>query len=300
MGLRQPHSLTELHWCPLVVEPTRRSAGPRPGAPVGVTELTRTFSRSAAALVAALSLAVPAAAQDTSPEQGRITRIGAGPQIYPSYPGSDDYDFGPFIEFSRKDPGESFAFEAPDQSFDIALVENGGFSFGPALNWEGKRKASDVGVDIPDVKFSVEPGAFVSYQPGESFRLRAELRKGVTGHKGLIGTASADFVMREGDQWLVSIGPRVTWSDDRYQQAWFGVAPETALATGLAQHTPGSGIQAYGAAASFLTQLGPRWGIYTYAKYDRLVRDAAASPLVRAFGSRDQYSGGLALTYILD
>ena len=34
-----------------------------------------------------------------------------------------------------------------------------------------------------------------------------------------------------------------------------------------------------------------------YAGYDRLVRDAGASPLVRRYGSRDQFSGGLGLTY---
>ena len=249
---------------------------------------------------AACAIAPPAAAQDSEADQGKVTRIGIGPQVYPSYPGSDEFQFGPFIEFSRKNPAETFEFEAADQSFDIALINSGGFSFGPALNWEGKRDADDVGADLPTVKFSVEPGAFVAFQPSESFRLRAELRKGVTGHKGMIGMAGADFIMREGDDWLFSIGPRVTWSDDRYQDAWFGVTPAAALTSGLPAYDPGGGIQAYGATASFLTQLGPRWGIYTYAKYDRLTGDAADSPVVLQFGSRDQFSGGLALTYILD
>ena len=56
-------------------------------------------------------------------------------------------------------------------------------------------------------------------------------------------------------------------------------------------------ISAVGAAAGYIKQLTPRWGIYSYARYDRLVGDAAASPIVRRFGSRDQISGGLALTY---
>ena len=42
----------------------------------------------------------------------------------------------------------------------------------------------------------------------------------------------ADFVARDGDNWLFSIGPRVTWSSNRYQDAWFGVAPLDAGATG--------------------------------------------------------------------
>jgi outer membrane protein len=299
MGLRQSRVVVraEPPRTPLVV--TRKSGAVRQQP--GSTNLRTSLIHACAALAGSALLVMPsmAAAQD-EPESGKSTRIGLGPQVYPSYPGSDEYDVGPLVEFSRKDAGETFEFEAPDESFDIALVKTNGFSFGPAVNWEGKRDAGDVGANLPTVKFSIEPGAFVTFQPSESFRLRAEMRKGVTGHKGWIGTAGADFIMREGDAWLFSVGPRLTWSDDRYQDAWFGVAPADALASGLPAYDPGGGIQAYGATASFLTQLGPRWGIYTYAKYDRLVGDAADSPLVRQLGSRDQLSGGIALTYILD
>jgi outer membrane scaffolding protein for murein synthesis (MipA/OmpV family) len=243
---------------------------------------------------AGLLLTVPAAAQEGEPHR---TRIALGPQFYPSYPGSDEYDIGPLIDYERKPVGQQFEFEAPDESFDIALIDSGGFAFGPALNWEGARSADDVGTALPKVKFSLEPGAFVSYQVTDSFRLRGEMRKGVTGHKGWIGMAGADFVMRDGDDWLFSVGPRVTWSDDRYQDTWFGVAPEDSAASGLPAYDPGGGIQAYGATASFLKQFTSRWGVHTYAKYDRLVGEAADSPVVRQHGSRDQFSAGAALSY---
>lgn len=243
-----------------------------------------------------LALAQPGVAQDG----GKQTRIGLGPQIYPSYPGADDYDFGPFIEFSRKNAGETFEFEAPDESFDFTLLRMDGLSLGPAVNWEGKRDADDAGANLPKIGFTIEPGIFVAFQPTEGFRLRTEARKGLGGHKGWIAMTSADVVLRDGDEWLFSIGPRVTWSDNRYHDAWWGVTPADALASGLPAYDPGGGIHAYGAAASFLTQLGPHWGIATYAKYDRLTGDAADSPVVRQLGSRDQFSGGVALTYILD
>jgi outer membrane protein len=227
------------------------------------------------------------------------TRIGLGPNIYPSYPGSDSFDIGPLIEFERARGSELFDFEAPDDSFGFSLIDAGGFSFGPVVSWEGVRTADDVGAALPKVKFSIEPGAFAALDLASNFRLRAEVRKGVTGHKGWIGTAGGDFIARDGDNWLFSIGPRVTWSNNRYQDVWFGVAPADVVASGLPAYDPGGGIQAYGATASFLTQFGPRWGIYTYAKYDRLVGDAADSPIVRQLGSRDQFSGGLALTYVL-
>lgn len=234
------------------------------------------------------------AQEDTQPWR---YRVAIGPQAYPSYPGSDAYDIGPFVNIDRERGDTPFEFEAPDESFGFSVIDVGGLSIGPAVNFEGARTAEDVGADVPKVKFSLEPGAFVALNLNDNFRLRGEIRKGVTGHKGWVGLAGADFVLRDRDDWLFSIGPRVTWSGNRYQDAWFGVTPETAVATGIPEFDPGAGIQAYGATASFIKQLSPRVGITTYAKYDRLVGDAADSPLTRLYGSRDQFSGGLALSY---
>jgi outer membrane scaffolding protein for murein synthesis (MipA/OmpV family) len=249
---------------------------------------------TAGALIVALT--APALAQDDD-EGPRRTRISVGAHAYPSFPGSDDFDIGPLLDLDRARGDEPFRFEAADESFGFSLIDSGGFRFGPVVNFEGSRSAADVGAALPKVKFSLEPGGFVSFDLAESFRLRAEVRKGVSGHKGWIGMAGADYVARDGDAWLFAIGPRVTWSNDRYQDAWFGVAPADAVASGLPAYDPDGGIQAYGAAASIETQLSSRWGLFGYAKYDRLVGDAADSPIVRQLGSRDQFAGGLGLSY---
>jgi outer membrane protein len=44
-------------------------------------------------------------------------------------------------------------------------------------------------------------------------------------------------------------------------------------------------------------QFNPRFGMFGYARYERLVGDAAKSPIVREFGSRTQLSGGVGLSY---
>ncbi len=248
----------------------------------------------AGAITAALTM--PAAAQDSG-GTGHRTRIGLGAQIYPSYPGSDDFDIGPMINVDRASGDQPFTFEAPDDSFSLSLIEAGTFSFGPVANFEGARTAEDVGANVPKVKFSVEAGGFAAINLSDNFRLRGEVRRGITGHKGWIGTAGADYVMRDGDDWLFSIGPRVTWSNSRYQDAWFGVTPQAALTSGLPVYNPGSGIQSYGATASLLFQLSEQIGVSTFAKYDRLTGDAARSPLVLQYGSRDQLSAGFGLSY---
>lgn len=250
-----------------------------------------------------VGLSAPAAAQEGEDEEQaekkepRRIRVGVGPQFVPSYPGADDHSLRPLVDVSVARGSKPFEFEAPDESFGPELISTGGLEIGPALNFEGSRTAKDVGADLDKVPFTFEAGAFVEYEFSPKFRFRTELRKGLGGHEGWTGQAGADFVARNGDEWLFSIGPRVTWSDARYHRAYFGVTAAEALRSGLPAYRPGGGVQALGATAGFLAQLGKRFGIYSYAKYDRLVGDAADSPVVRGFGSHDQFSGGLALTY---
>jgi outer membrane scaffolding protein for murein synthesis (MipA/OmpV family) len=245
--------------------------------------------------IALAGLGAPAAAEEERKEPRRI-RVGIGAQLVPAYPGADDFSLRPLVDVALSRGTRPFGFEAPDESFGPTLTK-GRFGIGPALNYEGSRTAKDVGVDLDKVSATFEAGAFAQYAFSPKFRVRAEARKGLGGHDGWTGMAGADFVARDGDEWLFSIGPRVTVSDGRYHRAYFGVSPAESARTGLAAYRPEGGIQAVGATAGFLTQLTKKWGIYSYAKYDRLTGDAARSPVVRGFGSRDQLSGGLALTY---
>ena len=239
----------------------------------------------------------PASAQEATPDAPRRTRIGLGPQLVPSYPGSDTVSLRPFVDVSRTRGDAPFAFEAPDESAGFPILRDSRFQFGPSIGFEGRRRSRDVGGVLPSVGFTVELGGFVQYALTDSFRLRAEARQGIGGHKGLIGMVGADYVARDADRWLFSIGPRVTLSDGRYDRAYFGVAPADAVRAALPAFRPDGGVQAVGATAGALRQLTAHWGLSGYAKYDRLVGDPGRSPVVRAFGSRNQLSGGLALSY---
>lgn len=241
------------------------------------------------------SVALPAAAEDTA--QPPRTRVGLGPQLVPSFPGSADVVVRPFVDVARARGDQPFEFEAADENFGFPILRSGGFAVGPAINLEGSRKPGDSGLQLPKVGFTVEAGLFAQYAFSDSFRIRAEGRKGIGGHEGLIGTVSADYIARDRDEWLLAIGPRLTFADERYQRAYFSVAPADSAPSGLPAYAANGGLQAIGLNAGFLRQLSKRWGIYTYAKYDRLVGDAARSPVVKVHGSADQLSGGLALTY---
>jgi outer membrane protein len=70
-----------------------------------------------------------------------------------------------------------------------------------------------------------------------------------------------------------------------------------AAATGLPVFDADSGFHAYGVVGGATVMLGRSWGLYGYARYDRLTGDAADSPITRVYGSRNQYSGGVAIFY---
>jgi MipA family protein len=252
----------------------------------------------AAAALPALLFATGAAAQDDdAPKEPRRFRVALGPQVLPRYPGSDELQIAPFWDISTTRGDREFQYESADESAGIALVRTGGFAIGPAFNLEGSRRRKETDLAVDEVGVSIEAGGFAELWLGSAVRARAELRKGVTGHKALVGNVSLDYVARDGDKWLFSVGPRVTLSDSKYQRAYFGVNTAASARTGLATYSPGGGVHAVGAAASALYQLDDSWGIQGYAKYDRLVSDAADSPIVRAIGSRNQFSAGAALNF---
>lgn len=249
-------------------------------------------------LLIALIAALPAwgAAQAQENPDLRV-RVGAGVQLQPEYIGADSTTVSPLFHVNIARHGREFRFGAPDDSPSIALVSDDGFSFGPAGNIQWKRKQSDVGAAVGNVPTTFEAGAFAQYEAKDSFRVRAELMKGINGHEGLLGSVGADKIWRDGDRYVLSIGPRVLFSDGRYQRAYFGVSPAASLASGLPAYRPGSGVYAVALTSGASYQLGSHWGVFGYARYERLVGDAAKSPIVRVLGSRNQLSGGIGLNY---
>jgi outer membrane protein len=264
----------------------------------------------AVAAVPALLLATGAAAQDTdsstesasvqqapAAKEPRRFRVALGPQLRPRFPGSDEQVLLPLYDVSTTRGDKPFAFEAADQGASFAFVQKDGFAFGPSFRVEGSRRREETSLPVDEVGTSIEAGGYGELWIGSAIRARGELRKGVTGHKGLVSDVMVDYVARDGDKWLFSVGPRFILADRKYQEAYFGVNPAASARTGLAVYRPDGGIHSVGAAATTLFQLDRSWGLYGYVKYERLIADAADSPIVQTIGSRNQFSGGASLTF---
>lgn len=245
-------------------------------------------------VAALLASSTPAMAQDG--ETTRI-RVGVGGQNRPAALGADRREWAPLFDFALSRGGDQFKFEAPDDNFDIRLYNKDGLSLGPVAAYQSGRKNRDFGERVGKVPNTIEAGAFVQYQLSEAFRLRGEVRKGVGGHGGLIASLGADAVWRDGDRYVFSAGPRVNFTDSRYQREFFGVSAERSLITGLDEFRPDGGLQSIGVTSGVNYQVKGPFGIFGFARLERLVGDAGKSPIVRELGSRSQVSAGLGVTY---
>lgn len=249
-------------------------------------------------LAAAASALLSSGMAHAQSSEGHRVRAGLGTQVKPKFLGSDEYRLAllPSIDVAKGDA--EFDFGAPDDGLSIPVIKTGRFSLGPSVNLASGRKDKDVGVPLGRVKTTIELGGFAEAEVIDDVRLRGELRKGLNGHDGLVGSVGVDKVWRDGDKWLLSLGPRVLWSDAKYQRAYFGVSPAAALASGLPAYRPGSGVHALALQGGGLTQLGRGpFGLFGITRYERLVGDAAKSPVVRQLGSRNQWTAGLGLSY---
>jgi outer membrane protein len=247
---------------------------------------------------AVAALAAPALAQGDAPA-GWTVSVGPGAAYVPTFPGSDEHEirFWPVIDVRRT--GTEAEFETPDDSFGFGIVGNRSFRAGPSINIQSGRQEEDAIIGIGDVGTTVEGGVFAETFLADQFRLRADARKGFGGHKGVVVDIGADAIAgRTSDRFHASIGPRLRFANGRYVRAFYGVNPNQSSLTGLPVYDAGGGFHSAGVLAFASYKLNRSLAVQSYARYDRLVGDAAKSPLVLSeAGSRNQYEGGLGLSY---
>jgi outer membrane protein len=78
------------------------------------------------------------------------------------------------------------------------------------------------------------------------------------------------------------------------------VTPAQSLTSGLPVYSPKGGVRSVGLGAQARQQWTPRWATNLYVEYDRLLGDAAKSPILTRNGSVDQVTVGVGVSYTFD
>jgi outer membrane protein len=215
-----------------------------------------------------------------------VLEIGGGILTRPEYESADDYTLRPWPVVKLDYLHLPFmTFGGSEQAL----------KFSPSFRIISKRDDDGDLSGLGDVDTAIEVGGTVSYRMG-MFRGLATLRKGFGGHHGWVGEGGVDMILDPTPQLEVSLGPRVHFASDDYLDTYLGVTPAQSAASGLPVFNPDGGVKGVGAAAEGKYRLNRRWAVVGKAGYERLIGDAADSPITD-LGSKNQFTANIGLTY---
>jgi outer membrane protein len=228
--------------------------------------------------------------------------VGVGGEYKPDFEGAKRNTLSPVPIFSIRRAGSTEQFRGPRDGASIALIAFGDLRAGPVGKFVASRKANSYSElnGLGDVNAAIELGGFVEYFPVDWFRTRVELRQGFGGHHGVVADVSADVIVPVMQRFTVSGGPRFTWESTNATSPYFGIDAVQAMATGLPAFNAKGGAHSIGAGAQVSYRINPQWEVHSYIEYERLLGDAAASPLVTFRGSPNQTTIGIGASYSFD
>jgi len=235
--------------------------------------------------VAACCLATASVAADLTPPpktdaKGWIVTVSVIGAVRPSFPGSGEMRPYPFPSVSFRRVGEPETFSTPDEGFGLDVLDLGYLKAGPVANFVFERGRQFQLFGLRTVGLTHEVGGFIEAYPLDHFRVRAEMRQGVDGHKG-----------------FVAVGPRLNFGDNTYANAYFSVTPFEAMLNGrLTPYVATGGFTAAGGMATIRYELNELTSVSVYGGGQRLLGSVGSSPIPNIVGSRNQFNAGLAVS----
>lgn len=252
-------------------------------------------------LLACLGASSAGAAELTPPpktdSKGWIVTVSASGAVSPSFPGSGQMRPYPFPAVAVRREGEPEAFATPDEGFGFPIFDLGDVRGGPVGNFVFQRGQRDGLFGMRRIGLTHEVGGYVEFFPMDHFRVRAELRQGIDGHKGFVAALYADAYETVG-RFRFSVGPRLNFGDNTYANAYFSVTPFEALINGrLTPYTATGGFTAAGGMATIRYTFSDAFAVSVFGGGQRLLGSVGSSPIPNLIGSRNQFNAGLQLSY---
>ncbi|WP_245413517.1 MipA/OmpV family protein [Mangrovicella endophytica] len=218
-----------------------------------------------------------------------VFEIGAGAEVAPAYEGSDEYIVSPF-------PIISVDYLNIPGLFSFGGGPRGGFSIGPSFRFIDERNEDEYdeleGLDSIDATYEVGLKASYEWDYAEVY---GEARYAFGGADGFVGGLGANIIARPTEALELKAGPRATFASSDYMDTYFSVSAAEAAVSNFDEYEAEGGFKTVGVAASARYEVYTDWFVNANAAYERLIGDAADSPIVEV-GSKDQFFVGLGLS----
>ncbi len=229
-----------------------------------------------------------------------IVTLGGYGGVELTYPGAshESFAFRPIIDIHRAGAREWLNLPTDAGSLTLYNID-GRFRAGAAIDWLNSRNHGDDSEirALHDINYTLELGGFAEYYPVPSIRTRVELLQGVSGADGLAANFSADWIYQPNTKWLFTVGPRLKAVNTQFQSEFFSVSAAEAASSHI--YTPyhaSGGINEAGIDVTARYQVNDRLSLRAFGEWDRLLGDAADSPITKR-GSENQFQIGIGAAY---
>ncbi|TNC63546.1 MipA/OmpV family protein [Rubellimicrobium roseum] len=241
--------------------------------------------------VVLLAVLAPLPVLAQSADSGGGSRLaftfGAGIEAVPGYFGSDE--LAPGFDLSLRAPFLSFGGVRLGR--DDAAARSQGLGFRGSFRYVPERNGEEYEelAGLPEIDTSFELGGGLSYaQPGwEAF---AVARYGLGGHESWVGELGLNLVAQPTERLGFRAGPRVLFGSEDYADTYFSVPDGT---PGFEGFDAEGGLLSAGIEAVSTYALTESWGLRGRIRYERLLNDAADSPITQ---EDDQFTASLLVT----
>lgn len=221
--------------------------------------------------------------------------VGAGAIYAPDYLGSDDYEWTPFPAFEAT--YDDTLFVSIRNGIGWNVINRDGFKVAPFIGYTfGRDDTGDIS-NLEEVDGGATAGLRISYQGG-SWRYSGSAETPFTGDiDGYRFTARATYVTRFSERTVMTFGPELAYTSDKWTDALFSVSPNESARSGIAAYESDDGAFSVGANASLSYYLTPQWSVTGVVGVAKLTGDASDSPIVDDLGSDVQWRTGAFINY---
>jgi len=278
----------------------------------------KTSTPRSLAIAAALLCSPLAAAQDLLPLEFPNDRnlVGLGAIAVPDYYGSSNYQAAaaPLLRYNF---GAERYIQVLGPEITANLLPRKDWHAGPLLRWRMRRDddADDEVVGrMRPVATATEVGAFVAYhmpltqgQPLHKLVFSADVVGNTNNvYNGATGNLRVNYFhpfpqQVAGLELIGSIGFGLFFASNDFNRKYFGIEGSDLLLfpeRGGVPYDPDPSVTSIKIPFSLTTQLNPEWLMTVGGRYERLLNDAKDSPLVRERGDADQWTVGIAFSYL--
>ena len=134
--------------------------------------------------------------------------------------------------------------------------------------------------------------------PRYRFRVNGDFLYDVSGeHEGFVANLAMRYWLPLGKAFDLGLGIGTSYASDDFNSTYFGVNATDAGLSGLSVFSAGGGIKDVNGLLALVMHLSPKWHIAAGLRYQKLLSDAADSPVVKVRGSDDQIIAGIGFAY---